>query len=57
MLDKLITIHVARVFFLELIGNRSEQEVQFGPDVFINQLSEHDRPDSAKEIYFHKSKE
>jgi hypothetical protein len=36
MPDKLRLIDVARVFFLEFMRNRSEQEVQFGPDIFIN---------------------
>jgi len=52
MLDKLNIVHVARVFFLELIRNRSEQEVQFGLDVFINPPGETERHNKAEGIDF-----
>jgi hypothetical protein len=58
MTDKLRLVHVARVFFLEFMRNRSEQVVQFGPDVFINPPFEQFEKPSATKIFFYlRSKE
>jgi len=49
-----MSVHVARVFFLDFMRNRSEQEVQFGPDVFINHPIESDLTLVAKETNINK---
>jgi hypothetical protein len=54
MTDKLQIIYVARVFFLEFMRNRSEQEVQFGPDYFINTPIGQKRHSDAKETIINK---